>query len=148
MLFPISKKSSFSYKLVSKKIQGFNQLPRKGKICIITKSMKDVMALAAYRIPAIAPNSEHLFISDNVLEGLKERFKYIIVLYDQDRTGKLNMAKIRSEHPELIYLVIPKEYGAKDFSDFRKKYGFMKTKEAILNVKKWLKLIRQTKELK
>lgn len=110
--------------------------------------MKDVMALAAYRIPAIAPNSEHLFISDNVLEGLKERFKYIIVLYDQDRTGKLNMAKIRSEHPELIYLVIPKEYGAKDFSDFRKKYGFMKTKEAILNVKKWLKLIRQTKELK
>ena len=146
--FPFRKSHRFLTNWSAKKIQGFNQLPRKGKICIITKSMKDVMALAAYRIPAIAPNSEHLFISDNVLEGLKERFKYIIVLYDQDRKGKLNMAKIRSEHRELIYLVIPKEYGAKDFSDFRKKYGFMKTKEAILNVKKWLKLIRQTKELK
>ena len=110
--------------------------------------MKDLMALSAFKIPACAPNSEHLFISDNVLEDLKRRFKYIIILYDQDRTGKLNMAKIRSEHPELIYLVIPKEYGAKDFSDFRKKYGFMKTKEAILNVIKWLKLIRKTKELK
>ena len=33
-------------------------------------------------------------------------------------------------------------------ADFRKKYGFMKTKEARLSVKKWLKLIRQTKELK
>ena len=91
-----------------------------------------VMALAAYRIPAIAPNSEHLFISDNVLEGLKERFKYIIVLYDQDRTGKLNMAKIRSDHPELIYLVIPKEYGAKDFSDFRKKIWIYEDKRSYI----------------
>lgn len=146
--FPKRKSYRFLTSWPAKKIQGFDQLPKKGKVCIVTKSMKDCLALAAYNIPACAPNSEHLFISDKVLEDLKKRFKYIIVLYDQDRTGKLNMAKIRSEHPELIYLVIPKEYGAKDFSDFRKKYGFMKTKEAILNVVKWLKIIRQTKELK
>lgn len=146
--FPFRKDYRFVTNWSAKKIQGFDQLPKNGKVLIVTKSMKDVMALSAYKIPAIAPNSEHLFISDNVLEGLKKRFKYIIVLYDQDRTGKLNMAKIRSEHPELIYLVIPKEYGAKDFSDFRKKYGFVKTKKAILNVIKWLKLIRQTRELK
>lgn len=107
----------------SKKIQGFEQLPDKGKLLVITKSMKDVMCLASLGITAIAPNSENIFISNNVLEDLKRRFKYIIVLYDNDSAGISNMKKIKRKYPDLIYFWIPRKYEAKDISDFYKKYG-------------------------
>lgn len=123
----------------SKTIQGYKQLPKEGKLLVITKSQKDNMALYAYGISAISPNSEHLFISDTVLENLKKRFEHIIVLYDQDRAGKYNLAKIRRNHPELDYFVIPKQYNAKDFSDLRKIYGFEETKKLILQVLKYFK---------
>ena len=45
------------------------------------------MCLYEFGIPAIAPNSENLFISDSVLEQLKSRFKNIIVIYDSDLAG-------------------------------------------------------------
>lgn len=115
------------------KIQGFKQLPKDGKLLIITKSLKDVMALRAYGIPAIAPVSEVLFISDKVLSALKNRFKYIIAYYDRDKAGMSNLWKIRKAHPELEYFVNPPNT-AKDFTDFRKKYGNEETKKAILEV--------------
>ena len=100
--------------------------------------MKDVAALYAYKIPAIAPNSENLFVTDKLLEELKSRFDRILVLYDQDRAGKYNMAKIRKQHPELDYFVIPKKYNAKDFSDLRKLYGRDKTLDLIKEfIQKW-----------
>lgn len=54
----------------SKKVQGYKQLPKEGKLLVITKSMKDVMCLAGLGIPAIAPNSENIFVSDKMLEDL------------------------------------------------------------------------------
>lgn len=123
----------------AKKVQGYKQLPKEGKLLIITKSMKDVMCLSGFGIPAIAPNSENLFISDKMLEDLKRRFKYIVVLYDNDKAGLRNMIKIRKNHPELYYFWIPLKYEAKDISDFYKKYKRYKTsefiKESILKLK-------------
>ena len=52
-------------------------------------------------------------------------------MYDQDRAGKHNMAKIRLKYPELDYFVIPIYLKAKDFSDLRQLYGEEKTKELI-----------------
>lgn len=115
----------------TKKIQGFEQLPKKDDLLVITKSMKDVMCLYELGITAIAPNSETQWISKNVLEQLKARFKHIIVFYDNDRPGKYNMAKIRRQYPELKYFFIPNKYGAKDVSDFVKKYGKEYTKLKI-----------------
>lgn len=123
----------------AKKIQGFEQLPKDGKLLIITKSMKDVMCLNSLGISAIAPNSENLFISDNVLEILKQRFKYIVVLYDNDLPGIHNMNKIRRQHPELVYTWIPRKYEAKDISDFYKKWKRYKTLEFIKESIKRLK---------
>lgn len=107
----------------SKKIQGFDQLPKYGDLLIITKSMKDVMAMYEFGLTAIAPNSETQFCTPAVIEQLKTRFKHIVVFYDNDRPGKYNMFKIRQQFPELKYFFIPNSYGAKDFSDFYKKYG-------------------------
>lgn len=123
----------------SKKIQGFDQLPKEGTILVITKSMKDTMALSEFGIASCSPNSETQFVTDSLLEQLKTRFKYIITFFDTDRAGMSNMYKLRKQHPELIYFCIPKSYEAKDFSDFYKKYGRDYTKKKIIEYLKWLK---------
>lgn len=123
----------------SKKIQGFEQLPKDGKLLVITKSMKDCLTLYSCGISACAPNSENLFVSNTILDNLKSRFKYIIILYDNDKPGKYNMAKIRKEHPELIYTYIPNKYNSKDISDFYKDYGRRKTLNLIKEFILWLK---------
>ena len=123
----------------AKKIQGFEMLPKKGNLLVITKSMKDCMVLHEFGIPAIAPNSENLFISESVMEKLKQRFKVIVVLYDTDIAGLSNMRKIRKSFPELIYTWIPRKYNAKDISDFYKYYGKQKTLNLITQFIKWVK---------
>lgn len=125
--FPLRKTYRFLANWEKDKIQGWKQLPESGKLLIITKSMKDVLCLNGFKIPAIAPCSENLFIKDSILNKLKERYKYIVVFYDNDRAGKFNLIKIRKEHPELKYFFIPNKYKAKDISDFYKKYGKIKT---------------------
>lgn len=129
--FPKRTSYRFLTNWPSKKIQGYEQLPKNGKLLVITKSMKDVMCLYSMGISAISPNSEVLFIGENILDSLKKRFEYIVVLYDQDRTGLYNMAKIRHQYPTLLYAVIPKKYEAKDISDFYKKHGKKKTQNLI-----------------
>ena len=139
--FPKRKNYRFLSNWKANKIQGYLQLPKEGKLLVITKSMKDVMCLYSMGITAIAPNSENLFIQDNVLNDLKNRFKYIVVLYDNDRPGLYNLAKIRKSHPELNYVFIPLKYGAKDISDFYKKY---KRKDTILLIKEYLQWLNKT----
>lgn len=137
--FPKRKSFRFITNWPSKKIQGFDQLPKSGKLLVITKSMKDVMCLHSCGITACAPNSENLFVSDSVLEDLKNRFKYIVVFYDNDRPGLYNMTKIRKEHPELIYTYIPKHFGSKDISDFYADHGRKETLNLIKEFIIWLK---------
>lgn len=139
------KRTSFRFitNWPSKKIQGYDQLPKKGKLLVITKSMKDSMCLYSCGITACAPNSENLFIPDKVLEDLKNRFENIVVLYDNDRPGLYNMSKIRKEHPELTYVFIPKRYGSKDISDFYKDHGRKETLNLIKTFILWLKEHRQ-----
>ena len=139
------KRTSFRFitNWPSKKIQGYDQLPKEGKLLVITKSMKDCMTLYSCGISAIAPNSENLFVSDNMLSELKSRFKYIVVFYDNDRPGLHNMARIRREHPELVYISIPKQYGSKDISDFYKDHGRKETLNLIKKFVLWLKGSRQ-----
>ena len=139
------KRTSFRFitNWPSKKIQGYDQLPKRGKLLVITKSMKDSMCLYSCGITACAPNSENLFISEKVLEDLKSRFENIVVFYDNDRPGLYNMAKIRREHPELTYIFIPRRYGSKDISDFYKDHGRKETLNLIKTFILWLKEHRQ-----
>lgn len=118
-----SKRYKFISNWQSSKLQGAKLLPKDGnEFLIITKSLKDVMTLHEFGIPAIAPCSENTFITDKVLNKLKEKFKRIVVWYDTDIPGISNMRKIKKSHPELQYFFIPRKYKVKDFSDFYKKY--------------------------
>jgi len=68
-------------------IQGYNKLPKTGELLCITKSMKDIAVYHEIGIPAIAPQSEHIVIAEDVILELKERFKYIFTNFDNDETG-------------------------------------------------------------
>ena len=112
-------------------IQGFQQLPEKGELLIITKSLKDVMCLYEMGIPAVSPSSESTFIPNKALEVLKKRFKRILICFDRDNSGIKNMRKI-SLKTGLKCFLVHKKFKAKDISDAVKLNGF----EVVKN---WLK---------
>ena len=120
--FPMRTEFRFLNNLSKKVLQGYHQLPKTGDLLVITKSMKDVVAMYGFGIAAVSPNSETLFIDDKKLEEFKNRFKRILVLYDSDRAGKHNMWLIRKQHPELNYYCLP-DYLEKDFTDTISKVG-------------------------
>lgn len=128
--FPTRNEFRFLNNTSKKLLQGYKQLPKTGELLIISKSMKDIMAMYEFNIPAVAPNSETLFINDKQLEEFKQRFKHILIFYDSDRPGKFNMAKIRREHPELNYYFLPKSL-SKDFTDTIRQVGIDKMKELV-----------------
>ena len=129
--FPQRKEMRFIGNVPTKTIQGFKQLPKSGKLLVITKSMKDVMLLSELGIPAIAPNSETQFVSESVLSQLKSRFKHIVLLYDNDYTGVCFSNKIHKQYPELHVMLIPRSTKCKDISDYYKMYGKLKTMEFV-----------------
>lgn len=107
-------------------------LPKEGgENLIITKSLKDVCVLYEHGIPSIAPNSENIFVTDAQYTKLKEKFKNIYVLYDNDEPGIAGAEKIKEKYPDVKLIFIPKESECKDISDYRKRWGKEKTNELI-----------------
>lgn len=108
-------------------IQGYEQLPQKGDILFITKSMKDVMCLHEMGYPAVSPSSESTFLPKDVLEQLKTRFKRIIILFDRDTAGVKRSRKL-SRETGLKAMFINKKFKAKDVSDAVKANSFEEIK--------------------
>lgn len=122
-------------------MQGGKQLNKDGgDILVITKSLKDVLCLYEYGIPAIAPCSENEFVTEVQYQKLRNKFKHIFLLYDNDAPGIHASWKIHKKYPELPILFIPRKSGCKDFSDFRKKHGHKKTLQLIQQAKDYYNL--------
>jgi len=116
--------------------QGWEQLPNSEHDLIITKSLKDVMALkGVLDVSAVSLQSENIIPKKHVFDQLAKRFKVIYALYDNDFDKDVNWGKqfgdkISSELG-LIPLYIPDEYKSKDFSDLVKNVGEIKAKEIL-----------------
>jgi hypothetical protein len=122
LYFPLRTTNKFISQ--AKSIQGFNQLPDKGNILIITKSMKDVVVFGMLGLPAIAPQSESTYIDDKTMKRLIKRFKHIVVVYDFDLTGVSYSNKIRRKYEKRVTQFFftngrlgSADYGEKDISD-------------------------------
>ena len=133
LYMPTKKKYRFLTNWRSSMIQGAKQIPKSGDYIVITKSMKDVMSLYEFGVTAIAPNSENLFLSESQYMKLKVRFKDIYLLYDRDLAGVRSANKIRKQFPDIKVLLMPK---TKDFTDYAKKYGTLKTLNLVEEWKK------------
>jgi hypothetical protein len=102
-------------------LQGFKQLPERGKLLIITKSNKDIMTLRSIGLYAVAPQSESTQIPDGAISYLKDRWEKIVIWYDNDKPG-LELADKHSLIYNAPYVYIPIG-DSKDPSDYRKDHG-------------------------
>jgi hypothetical protein len=125
--FPKRKETRFISN--THRIQGYKQLDKEGDLVIITKSLKDVMALRVLGHNAIAPQSESSKLEQKLVDHLRERFEHLFLLYDNDAPGELNAEKTSKEH-NIPMRFLPKDK-AKDVSDCIKKYGIEYTKTLI-----------------
>ena len=105
--------------------QGWEQVPEEGKILIITKSLKDVMAITeVYGVPAISLQAESVTPKVHIIENLKNRFFNIYLLYDNDfdkeeNWGQIFATKLAKDF-DIENIFIPSIYKSKDFSDLIK----------------------------
>lgn len=125
-----SKYTKWRTNLTTSDVQGLAQIPEKGDLLIITKSLKDVMVLYEMGYTAISAASETTFIPEDILSGLKEKWKYIVLLYDRDKAGIQNARKYSKQY-NLPAFFINKKFKSKDISDAVKNCGFD-------NIKQWL----------
>lgn len=120
--FPQKKVYRFISNWPSKIIQGVKQLPKKLDSLVLTKSLKDVMALYELGIPAIAPCSENIIISSSQMFRLVLKYKHIYLLWDNDLPGVKAANKYRKLYPFIKCIFIKRKY-SKDISDLHKKRG-------------------------
>lgn len=109
-------------------VGGIEQLPKKGKLLIITSSIKDVMVFTQHGFPAICFNgegygcdqsSESYFVVKNTIKALRKRFGKIVLFLDSDGPGIANASKFSRLHK------VPFTYTncEKDPSDFQRRFG-------------------------
>jgi hypothetical protein len=113
--------------------QGWTQLPEKGDMVIITKSLKDVMSITnTVDVPAISLQAESVKPKNIIIEELKSRFKEVIILYDNDFDKETNWGRQfglkLAEEFEINQYEIPDYFESKDFSDLIKNHGVKKSK--------------------
>jgi hypothetical protein len=113
--------------------QGYRQLPEKGELLIITKSLKDVMSLHdVASIPAIGLQAESVSVKKSVMYEYKDRFDRVICLFDNDEPGRRFSARFSSEF-DIEEIFMPQDMG-KDFSDVVKNYGAEEALEVLTEI--------------
>lgn len=127
---PYNKTIRFIGNVTSDILQGEDYLPCIDENLIITKSYKDVLVLSKLGFNSIAPQGESMYLETQKVKTLKNRFKNIFLLYDNDNTGIKYSEKLCNKH-DFIPLFIPKESGEKDISDYIRKYKKNKTLKLI-----------------
>lgn len=99
----------------------WTKVPKEGNILCICSSLKDALCLWINTgIPSIAPQGEGYTLSETAINVLKQRFKNIFILFDNDDAG-IKDAKILSESTGFKNVILPKFDGGKDISDYYKK---------------------------
>lgn len=116
--------------------QGWSQLPEKGDDLIVTKSLKDVMAIYEItNIPSVSLQCENILPKPQVFKELSSRFRDVYIFYDNDFDKEQNWGKLFTKNFRNTFNVfeieIDNKFESKDFSDFVKKYGVEKSKKLI-----------------
>ena len=125
-------------------IQGYNQLCESGDILYITSSLKDVMCLRVLDLPAVAFQSEMQMPDEIQMQMLQNRFKRIVLFYDNDFESIENpgqaMAKKITDKFKITNLYIPRKWSCKDLSDAIAVHGLEKTKLWLKDIDKNVKV--------
>jgi len=113
-------------------LQGFKQLRYKSDTLIITKSLKDVAVLYKLNYDSVAPNAESCLIDETKMSILKEKYKNIVIIFDNDKAGIKGSTKL-SEKYNIPNLFLPEDT-AKDVSDYVASFGYDNLKNQLINL--------------
>lgn len=118
------RKSKWIANTTNDLIFGEDNLPWIGEQLIITKALKDVMVLHTLGYNSISPNGETTLLTNEQITQLKNRFKNITVLLDNDAAGINAANKYKSNYNLNIVFLPGKD---KDISDYIKNNGMENT---------------------
>lgn len=108
----------------------WTKVPENGEYICMCSSTKDALCLWANTgIPSIAVQGEGYPISKTALTQLKTRFKYCLVMFDNDAVGLRDAEKF-SKETGFINVVLPEFNGGKDISDL---YKALNNKEVFVS---------------
>ena len=125
----------------------WTKIPKYGDNLIISSSVKDCLNIMCnLRIPSICLQGEGFLPKPHIMNQLKERYKNIIIFFDNDfenpnNPGHTDALKICEEY-NLKMVEIPSEFKSKDPSDLYKNYGkekYLEIMKSILKDKLWKK---------
>jgi hypothetical protein len=138
---PLSKTFKWINKHDSSVWDLWTKIPERGECLIITSSRKDALCIWENTgIPAVSLQGEGYIPKKHVVDQLKERFKHVFILYDNDFTAEVNHGRLfgqqLAERFGLIQLEIPEKYLSKDTSDLAKNHGRETVNKVILSLVK------------
>lgn len=117
---PFSKRYKWANKNDASVVGLWTKIPESGNRLIICSSLKDALCLWSNTgIPCIYVQSETTGLSDTALKVLKERYKHIYIMFDNDIPGLEDAEKLSSK-TGFRNIVIPSFKGGKDISDMYK----------------------------
>tara|TARA_Y100001938_G_C8090628_1_gene434799 strand:- start:2343 stop:3320 length:978 start_codon:yes stop_codon:yes gene_type:complete len=123
-VYKIYQPSQKKYKFIkiNAHLQGFDQLEYNQPYLVICSSLKDAMCLSqfGYNLEVIAPDSENTVIKPYIIQNLKDKYKKVITLFDNDTAG----SKAIDRYKELYQINGFALDSCKDLSDAVKEHGF------------------------
>jgi len=123
---PFSKKFKWANKNDASVVGLWTKIPKEGDRLCICSSLKDALCFwANTNVPCIYVQSESTGMSETAQRVLKERYKHIYVIFDNDKAG-LKYGVHFAEKTGFKNIVLPEFEGGKDISDL---YKVMKDKE-------------------
>ena len=130
-------------------IFGWKHLPQNDDLVFITGGEKDVLCLVSNGFNAITLNSETANLQDETAHELKQRFKNIVVLYDNDPTGVKQSKHLYSLY-KIHRLQLPKTpNNGKDISDYFAQGGTIEDLQLLIDetIKKPLSEIEEVEKV-
>lgn len=127
----------YAGELPSPYVFGYDQLPERGKVLLITGGEKDVLSLCSHGFSAICFNSETAKVPSSLLDQLKLRFEHLVFVYDVDATGLREsthrVEELKASYPvSKVVLPLAGSKQEKDVSDFFKLGGTRETLENLI----------------
>jgi DNA primase len=117
--------------MTSDLMHGDTGLTYTSDILIITKSLKDVMVLNELGYEAVSPMAENVIISEELINSYKEKYKSIVIFYDNDgefypgkgKSGKGKQAALHAAKKYSLPMIFLGDGEEKDISDYVLKHG-------------------------
>jgi hypothetical protein len=110
-------------------LQGSDQMTYKKPYLVICASLKDAMCLRSMKmeLDVVAPDSENVLISKEVIEIWKESYEVIVTLFDNDAAGIKNMKAYKQKY-DIPFAWLQME---KDLADAVKAHGLLTVRNRV-----------------